>query len=76
MVALEKLNLTLVLPGPLKSGERAQIAPLASSRIFLTRIETELTGFEFADHLFLDAIPLREAACLFLNASNPARRGA
>jgi hypothetical protein len=65
MVALEKLNLTLVLLGVLKGGECAEITPLAGSRVFLTRIQTELSGFEFADHVLQDAIPLEHAASLF-----------
>jgi len=65
VVALEKLNLTLVLLGVLKSGECAEITPLAGSRVFLTRIQTELSGFEFADHALLDAGPLKRAARLF-----------
>lgn len=69
MVALEKLNLTLVLFGPLKGGKCAQIAPLAGFRIFLAGIQTEVPGFEFADHVRVDAIPLKHAATSILNAS-------
>lgn len=65
MVALEKLNLALMLLGPLASGKCAQIAPLAGSGILLTRIQTELAGFELSDHVLLDAIPLQRAAYRF-----------
>jgi len=64
-MALEKLNLTLVLPGPLKSGECAEITPLAGPRVFLTRIQTEMPGFEFADHVLLDAVGSKHAARRF-----------
>jgi hypothetical protein len=58
VVAFKKLNLTLVLLSSLKSGECAQITSLAGSGILLTRIQTELTGFELSDHALSGCNPV------------------
>jgi len=52
---LEELHLAFVLPCLLKRGERPQIAPLAGRFTPLTRVQTIFAGFEFADHMHMDA---------------------
>ncbi len=50
-VSLEVLHCPLVLFGLLESRKCSQIAALASLRAFLSRIQTKLSGFEFANHM-------------------------
>jgi hypothetical protein len=52
---LEELHLAFVLPRLLKRGKRPQIAPLARRFTLLSRVQTIFAGFEFADHLHMDA---------------------
>jgi hypothetical protein len=52
---LEELHLAFVLPRLLKRGKRPQIAPLARRFTLLTRVQTIFAGFEFADHVHMDA---------------------
>src|ERR1051326_4063399 len=47
---LEVLYFAFVLFGCLASGKSAQILPFVGSGIFLSRVETIFTGFEFANH--------------------------
>jgi hypothetical protein len=56
-VSLEVLHCPLVLLGLLESGKGSQIAALASLSAFLSRIQTKLSGFEFANHTRGDAFP-------------------
>ena len=59
---LEELHLSFVLPCLLKRGKRPQIAPLACRFTLLTRVQTIFAGFEFADHMQMDAEHGRVAA--------------
>ena len=52
---LEELHLAFVLPCFFKRGKRPQIAPLAGRFTLLTRVQTIFAGFEFADHMHMDA---------------------
>jgi hypothetical protein len=52
---LEELHLAFVLPRLLKRGKCPQIAPLARRFTLLTRVQTIFAGFEFADHMHMDA---------------------
>lgn len=49
-VSFEVLHIALVFLGLLESGKCSQIAALASLNVFLSRIQTKLAGFEFANH--------------------------
>jgi hypothetical protein len=49
-VPLEILDVAFVLLRLLKRVEGTQVAALAGRRILLTRIQAELTGFEFSYH--------------------------
>jgi len=49
-MSLEILNFAFVLLGGLLSVERAKVAALAGLRIFLPRIKSILSGFQFSDH--------------------------
>lgn len=60
---LEVLHFALMLLCLLERGECAQIAPLAGCGILLARIETELPGFELANHVHQGCGP-RSARCL------------
>jgi hypothetical protein len=59
---LEELHLAFVLPCLLKRGKRPQIAPFAGRFTLLTRVQTIFAGFEFADHMHMDAGHGRVAA--------------
>ena len=52
---LEELHLAFVLPCFFKRRKRPQIAPLAGRFTLLTRVQTIFAGFEFADHMHMDA---------------------
>ena len=49
-VPLEILNFAFVLLGGFLGVERAKVATLAGLRIFLPRIKSILSGFQFSDH--------------------------
>jgi hypothetical protein len=60
---LEILHFAFVLFGLFEGCECAQIAALPCLRIFLSRIQAKLSGFEFANHTFLkDAALCRSVA--------------
>lgn len=50
LVTLEKLHVALMLLRRLTRVESAEVAPLSSLRIFLSRVQTILTRFEFSNH--------------------------
>ena len=52
---LEILNFAFVLLGRFLRVERAEVAALAGLRIFLARIKSILSGFQFSDHAELRA---------------------
>jgi hypothetical protein len=56
-VLLEVLHLAFMLLGFIKSGERPQIAALAGLCTLLPRIQSKLSGFEFANHVSLRCAP-------------------
>lgn len=62
LVAFEVLHIALVLFGLIKRRESAQVATFASIWILLLRIQTELSGFEFADHAGIDARTAKDVA--------------
>ena len=49
-VSLEILNFAFVFLGGFLCVERAKVATLAGLRIFLARIKSILSGFQFSDH--------------------------
>jgi hypothetical protein len=56
LVSFEVLHFALVFFGLLESGKCSQIAALAGLSAFLSRIQTKLSGFEFANHTRGDAL--------------------
>jgi hypothetical protein len=54
-VTFEKLHGTLVSLSSFSAREGAQVAALSSFGILLSRVQTVLAGFQFADHASLDA---------------------
>jgi hypothetical protein len=50
VAALEELHVAFMLLGLFQRRKRAEISPLARTRVDLSRIEPILTGLEFADH--------------------------
>lgn len=54
-VLLEILHFALVMFCFFHAGKRAQVAPLARSFILFAGVQAEFAGFEFADHIFMDA---------------------
>jgi len=50
-MALEVLHFTFVLLGLFAALESAKIAPSSVLKIFLSRVEPVITGFQFPDHL-------------------------
>ena len=53
--AFEILHFAFVLLGGFLGVERAEVATLAGLRIFLARIKSILSGFQFSDHAVLPA---------------------
>ena len=49
-VSLEILNFAFVFLGGFLGVERAKVATLTGLRIFLARIKSILSGFQFSDH--------------------------
>jgi hypothetical protein len=50
-VSFEVLHFSLVLFGLIESGKCSQVAALAGLSALLSRIQTKLSGFEFANHM-------------------------
>jgi hypothetical protein len=52
---LEVLHLAFVLPRLRKRGKRTQVASLACGLTLLARVQAIFAGFEFANHMWMDA---------------------
>jgi hypothetical protein len=52
---LEVLHLAFVLPRLCKRGKRTQVASLACGLTLLARVQAIFAGFEFANHMWMDA---------------------
>ncbi len=75
-VSFEVLHVALVFFGLLKGGKCSQIAALAGLNAFLSRIQTKLSGLEFANHTREDALPRRLVARTSVNRLFGSRRAA
>jgi hypothetical protein len=69
---LEVLHLAFMLLGFLKCVERAKIASLSCGFALLSRIQTILAGFEFSDHIEVDAERRPSAAWTSFSPSDEA----
>lgn len=58
----EVLDFAFVLFGFLQRVKGSEVAPFAGGGVLLARIKAELTGFEFANHVWRDA-ERRGAGC-------------
>jgi hypothetical protein len=61
-VPFEILNRALMLFRLFKSCKRAQVAAFAGIRILFSRVEPKLSGFEFTNHLRVDALRIKPVA--------------